>query len=81
MDVKITFLHGDIHDDVHMQPPNGFVVQGKERMVCKLQKSLYGLKQAPREWYHKFDALMRFQGYNRGKTDLSSLHPPPSLTT
>jgi hypothetical protein len=28
--------------------PDGFVVKGEERKVCKLLKSLYGLKQAPK---------------------------------
>ena len=48
MDVKIMFLHGDLHKEIYMQQPEGFVVPGKEHMVCKLTRSLYGLKQAPR---------------------------------
>jgi hypothetical protein len=44
MDVKITFLNGDISMKIYMQQPKGFVVKGKENMVCKFQKSLYGLK-------------------------------------
>ena len=44
MDVKTTFLHGDPHEDIYMQHPEGFVEKGKENLVCKLKKSLYGLK-------------------------------------
>ena len=69
MDVKTTFLHGDLHEDIYMQQPEGFVEKGKENLVCKLKKSLYGLKQAPREWYHKFHSFMLSQGYKRSDID------------
>jgi len=69
MDVKTACLHGDLHEDIYMQQPEGFVHVGKEQLVCKLKKSLYGLKQAPREWYHKFDAFMRSQQFVRSEMD------------
>ena len=47
-----------------MQPPQGYEVKGKEKLVCRLKKSLYGLKQAPRQWYLKFDRFMAEQGYS-----------------
>ena len=58
MDVKTTFLHGDVDKEIYMQQLEGFVVPGKEHMVCKLTRSLYRLKQAPRQWYKKFDFFM-----------------------
>ena len=69
MDVKNTFLHSDLHEDIYMQQPEGFIEKGKEHLVCKLKKSLYGLKQAPREWYHKFHSFMLSQGYRRSDID------------
>jgi hypothetical protein len=45
MDVKISFLHGDLEEEISMKQPEGFVVKGKKELVCKLTKSLYGLKQ------------------------------------
>ena len=51
MDVKTRFLHGVLDKEIYMQQPEGFVVPGKDYMMCKLTRSLYGLKQAPRQWY------------------------------
>ena len=47
LDVKTTFLHGDLEEEIYMSQPHGFEVAGKENQVCKLKKSLYGLKQSP----------------------------------
>ena len=47
LNVKTTFLHGDLEEEIYMQQPEGFEERGKEHLVCRLKKSLYGLKQAP----------------------------------
>ena len=44
MDVKTTFLNGDLEENVCMGQPMGFSVKGKEHIVCKLKKSIYSLK-------------------------------------
>ena len=48
MDVKTTFLNGELEEEIYMEQPEGFIVPGKEKKVCRLVKSLYGLKQAPK---------------------------------
>ncbi|KAH9716239.1 Integrase catalytic domain-containing protein [Citrus sinensis] len=48
LDVKTTFLHGDLEEEIYMIQPCGFRVVGKENHVCRLIKSLYRLKQSPR---------------------------------
>jgi hypothetical protein len=48
MDVKNVFLHGDLHREVYMEQPLGYVDQTHPNLVCRLKKTLYGLKQAPR---------------------------------
>jgi hypothetical protein len=59
MDVKTTFLNGDLEKNVYMAQPKGFVVKEKERMECRLKKSIYALKKASRQWYLKFDRTIR----------------------
>ena len=44
MDVKTTFLHGDLDEEIYMKQPEGFIVKGKKELVCKLKKLLYSLK-------------------------------------
>ena len=48
MDVKTTFLNGNLLEDVYMTQPEGFVDPKYPNRVCKLQRSIYGLKQASR---------------------------------
>jgi hypothetical protein len=43
MDVKNSFLNGDLKEDVYVDQPKGFVKKGEEQKVCKLHKTLYGL--------------------------------------
>ena len=49
MDIKTTFLNGDLDEEIYMKQLNGFSALGQERKVCKLVKSYYGLKQAPKQ--------------------------------
>ena len=48
MDVKTTFLHGNLEEDIDMKQHEGFAWKGKKELVCRLKNSLYGLKQSPR---------------------------------
>ena len=47
MDVKTAFLNGDLHESEYMAQPEGFVMEGKEQLGCKLKKSIYGLNRHP----------------------------------
>jgi hypothetical protein len=51
MDVKITFLNGQIKEEVYVEQPLGFESEEYPNHAYKLYKTLYGLKQAPRAWY------------------------------
>ncbi|KAL6338672.1 hypothetical protein AAG906_021489 [Vitis piasezkii] len=69
LDVKTTFLHGELDELIYMQPPEGFGEGIKDGQVCLLKKSLYGLKQSPRLWYKRFDKYMLDIGFNRSSHD------------
>ncbi|KAK1696743.1 hypothetical protein QYE76_013440 [Lolium multiflorum] len=69
LDVKIAFLHGELEDEIYMDQPEGFVVPGKEDLVCKFKRSLYGLKQSARQWYKMFDSFMIAHKFKRSQYD------------
>ena len=69
MDVKTAFLNGELDEEIYMDQPDGFVVEGQEGKVCKLLKSLYGLKQAPKQWHEKFDKTLTSAGFAVNEAD------------
>ena len=44
IDVKTTFLNGNLEEEIYMMQPEGFIAKNQEHMVCKLKKSIYELK-------------------------------------
>ena len=69
LDVKNTFLNGDLEEEVFMDLPSGFEEKlGKEKFY-KLKKSFYGLKQSPRAWFERFGKLIKLQGYIQSQAD------------
>lgn len=71
MDVQTAFLNGTLPDDeqIYMTQPEGFVVPGKEHLVCKLNRSLYGLKQSPKCWNTVLDEFLKSLGFTRSTAD------------
>jgi len=67
--VKTVFLHDDLEEETYMFQALGFRAAGKERLVCKLQKSLYKLKQSLRQWYKRFDKFIISCAYTRSLYD------------
>jgi hypothetical protein len=58
MDVKSTFLNGDLEEEVYVENLEGFLLTDKKDYVCQLKKSIYGPKQAPRSWYYSLDKYL-----------------------
>lgn len=71
IDVKNTFLHGKLEEEVYMQLPPGHPQEGTPNKVCKLHKAIYGLKQSPRAWYSKLSSMLETSGFKRSNADSS----------
>ena len=69
MDVKFSFIHGNIHEEMYMNNIYGSISYSS--LFFKLKKSLHMLKQAPREWYSKMDAFLLSQNFQRCKLDMN----------
>jgi hypothetical protein len=63
MDIKTTFLNGNIKEELYMVQLEGFVDPKDANKVCKLQRSIYGLKQASRSWNLRFDEVIKGFGF------------------
>jgi hypothetical protein len=58
MDVKLTFLNGNLEEEVYVEQTQGYEVPGQEDKVYRLKKSLYGLKKDLRAWYSHIDSYL-----------------------
>ena len=65
LDVKFAFLYGPFEEDVFVDHPPGFQVDGQEDKVYKLKKVMYGLKQAPRAWNKNIDGVLNQIGFGK----------------
>jgi len=63
LDVKTTFLHGELDKEIYMEQPEGAKEPGKEDWVCCLNKSLYGLCQASQQWSKKLHNCLTKEGF------------------
>nr|GEU74740.1 retrotransposon protein, putative, unclassified [Tanacetum cinerariifolium] len=57
MDVKTTFLNGELKEEVYVIQPEGFVNPDHLTHVYRLKKALYGLIQAYRVWMDSCDPV------------------------
>ncbi|GKD88423.1 retrovirus-related pol polyprotein from transposon TNT 1-94 [Tanacetum coccineum] len=66
MDVKTSFLHGSLKEDVYVCQPEGFIDADHPSHVYRLKKALYGLKQAPRAWCDELSKFLLQNHFNKG---------------
>jgi len=67
MDVKCAFLHGDLHEEIYLEEPPGFIETNSS--LIWLTESLYHLKQAPWASYAKMDSLLLDTCFSRCHSD------------
>jgi hypothetical protein len=69
MDVKTTFLNGEIKEEEYVEQPQGFEVHDRETHVCRLKKDLYGLKKTPKSWYGRTDSFLTSLGFAKSSAN------------
>ena len=69
MDVKTTFLNRIIEEEVYIDQPQSFEVNGKESHVFRLKKNLYGLKHELRGWYSRIDGYLQSMLFTKSEVD------------
>eukprot|EP00253_Pinus_taeda_P014468 PITA_14468 len=74
MDVKTTFLNGEIEEEVYIEKPEGFETSDHELHVCQLKWELYGLKQAPRAWYTRINNYFTRLSFTKSEADVNLYH-------
>ncbi|GJV06036.1 retrovirus-related pol polyprotein from transposon TNT 1-94 [Tanacetum coccineum] len=69
MDVKTTFLNGELKEGVYVSQPEGFVDPDHPTHVYRLKKALYGLKLAPWAWYDTLSLFLLDNKFSKGAVD------------
>nr|GFC73195.1 retrovirus-related Pol polyprotein from transposon TNT 1-94 [Tanacetum cinerariifolium] len=69
MDVKTSFLYGELKEEVYVSQPEGFVYPDHLTHVYRLKKALYELKQAPRAWYDTLSRFLLDNKFSKGAVD------------
>ncbi|GKB26580.1 retrovirus-related pol polyprotein from transposon TNT 1-94, partial [Tanacetum coccineum] len=59
MDVKTSFLNGELKEEVYVSQSEGFVDLDHSTCVYRLKKALYGLKQAPQAYGEKQSEVVK----------------------
>nr|GEU77759.1 retrovirus-related Pol polyprotein from transposon TNT 1-94 [Tanacetum cinerariifolium] len=73
MDVKTTFLNGELKKEVYVSQPEGFVDPDHTTHVYRMKKALYRLTQAPRAWYDTLSRILNNK-FSKGAVDPTGKH-------
>ncbi|GJT44388.1 retrovirus-related pol polyprotein from transposon TNT 1-94 [Tanacetum coccineum] len=73
MDVKTTFLNGELKKEVYISQLGGFVDPDHPTHVYRLKKALYGLNQAPKAWYNTLSRFLLENKFSKGVVDPTAI--------
>ena len=74
LDVKTAFLNGIIDEEIYIAQPEGYIEQGREDEVCRLNKSIYGICQASRIWNQTLHTALINFGFSQSTADPCVYH-------
>ena len=69
MNVKTTFLHGDLEEEIYMKQTEQFVVKGKKECVCRLKKVFVWVKTVTKDVVSEIYTYLRGLGFTISKVD------------
>ncbi|GKE99079.1 retrovirus-related pol polyprotein from transposon TNT 1-94 [Tanacetum coccineum] len=69
MDVKTTFLNGELREEAYVNQPEGFIDPENPTQVYKLKNALYGLKQDTCVWYDMLSSFLMSKKFSKGVFD------------
>ena len=69
MDVKCTFLNGELEETVYVEQPLGFINEKYPNHCYVLDKAVYSLKQAPRACYETLTWFLKQSKFKQGLVD------------
>ena len=69
LDVKSTFLNGELKEEVYVEQPQDYVIEGQEDEVYRLRKVLCELKQLPKAWTNNIGNYLLWHGFIKSPSE------------
>jgi hypothetical protein len=61
---EVLVLERELVEEVYVRQPPGFIIDGQEDKVLRLDKAFYGLREASRAWNVKLDETLVALGFS-----------------
>lgn len=69
IDFEAAYLNSETKEEIYMEQPRGYEVDGKESLACRLKKTIYGTMQGGRDWAETLATTYDELGYVSSKAD------------